>query len=89
MKVVKDQLVATTYRDRHGEKRTLSELKGLFAQMPSEHEINQDHGGNEPTVGRIFNIRIIELEDDGHAIAADGEVFDEEAFADRKDSSIG
>ncbi len=89
MKVIKDQLLATTYRDSHGEKRTLSELEGLFAQMPPEHEINQDHDRSKPTVGRMFNIRLVELEDGEHAIAADIEVFDEEAFVDGGGFSIG
>lgn len=81
--------MATTYLDRHGEKRTLAELKRLFSQMPNEQEINQDHDRSKPTVGRMFNIRLAELQDGEHAIVADIEVYDEEAFADGGGYSIG
>lgn len=89
MNIIEDQIVATTSRDRHGERRTLSELESLLRQMPDEHEINQDHDRSKPTVGRMFNMRLAELEDGEHAIVADIEVYDEEAFQGGGGFSIG
>lgn len=78
--ILKGQVIASTHRDRHGERLSKAELEQLFAGMPEQRLMNYNHDPRRPPIARAFNDRLERLDDGEYAIRSDIEVLDEEVF---------
>jgi hypothetical protein len=78
-RVIKDQAIASTALDRHGEQLSEAELRFLFSQMPDERFLNLNHDLRQPPIARAFNTRL-EPRGDVLAIVSDIEILDEAAI---------
>jgi hypothetical protein len=78
--ILKGQVIASTHRDRHGERLSKAELEQLLAGMPEQRLMNYNHDPRRPPIARAFYSRLERLDDGEYAIRSDIEVLDEEAF---------
>ncbi len=78
--ILEGQVIASTHRDRHGERLSKAELEQLLAGMPEQRLMNYNHDPRRPPIARAFNDRLERLDDGEYAIRSDIEVLDEEVF---------
>ena len=86
--LLRDQPVASTRVDRHGEEITEDALRQAFESMPAQRPIYENHDATRPPVGRAFNSRLQPLSDGALAIVCDIELYDERRAQDWKGMSI-
>jgi hypothetical protein len=80
-RIIKGQVIASTYVDSSGERLTVEQLEGFLSSMPPVSLMNQQHDRSLPPVARGTNPRLETLPDGNHVIRLDLEVLDEEAFS--------
>src|SRR4051794_40437768 len=88
MKILRNQILATTTVDIHGDRIPKEALQTMVHKMWSESFLYQDHDPSKPVVGRVFNYRLGELENGELCIRVDIEVIDENRFAEYGGLSI-
>lgn len=77
---IKNQILASTNLDSHGEKLTREQLYSLYESQPDELVINHEHDFGRLPVAIARNLSFQELSSGEFAITADIEVHDEEVF---------
>lgn len=77
---IKNQILASTNLDSHGEKLTRDQLYSLYESQPVELVINHEHDFGRPPVAIARNLSFQELSPGEFAIVADIEVHDEDTF---------
>jgi hypothetical protein len=87
--LLKDQPVASTALDRHGESFTEEALREGFARLPAERPLYDNHDITSPPVGRVFNCRLDRVSNGALAIVCDVEIFDDERANEWKGLSVG
>ena len=80
MPILKDQPIASTLEDAHGERRTPEQLRGLFDTMPAENVMYNQHSPASEPVARSFNKRFVQRDDGEYVIIVDLEVYNEDLF---------
>lgn len=80
MTIIKDQPIASTHEDLHGERRTCDELRSLYDSMPQESVMYNQHSPASEPVARCFNRRFVSLDDGEYAILVDLEVYNTDLF---------
>jgi len=80
LKVIKDQIIASTHVDGTGGQFSKKDLQYFFSQIPDEYEFNQDHDLSKPVVAKGRDKKFAKLPDGHHAITMDIEVYDENIF---------
>ena len=78
---IKQQVLATTELDAHGEKLTKEQLHDLFLSLPSEMVINHQHDFSRTPVALAKNLCFGQVPSGEYAITADVEIHDSEAYA--------
>ena len=86
---LRDQPIASSSVDRHGECIPEDELRQLFATMPDERPLYDNHDYTKAPVGRVSNCRLERLDGGALAIVCDIEIFDESRAQEWKGLSIG
>lgn len=80
MKKLENQIIASTHIDSSGDRITKEDLKNLYAQIPDEYNLNQEHDLSRPLVAKGYNKKFAKLPDGEYAITMDIDVFDEGIF---------
>ena len=89
MKVIKEQIIAGTQRDAHGDKITKEQLQKLFDQMAKEMLLHPNHDLSKPPIGKAYNKRFVEVPGEEFVIKVDVDVWDEERMKEMGGFSIG
>lgn len=88
MKLLRDQILATTNTDLHGDRIPPERLREIFEQLPDPWLLANQHDLALPPMARAIGKRFVQLPDGEWSIQADVEVFDEAAFAGKTGYSI-
>ncbi len=88
MRTIKEQIVASTNYDLHGDKLGREQLLNLFDQMPDEQILNRHHDLSKPPIGKLYNKQFKSLNNGEYAIIADIDIYDEQAFSEYGGFSI-
>lgn len=80
-KILRNQVMMSTSRDRHGECFTAEQLRICFEQMKAEELMTVEHDPAQPPFAKSLNKRLVHEEDGEWTIRADIEVYDEERLA--------
>lgn len=88
MKVIKEQIIAGTRLDAHGEKIAKETLQELFDQIPEEMVLHQQHDFSRPPIAKAYNKRFVEVPGGEFVIKVDVEVWDEERMKEMGGFSI-
>jgi len=88
MKLLRNQVLATTNTDFHGDRIPPERLREIFEQLPDPWLLANGHDLSLPPMARAVGKRFVQLDDGEWSIQADVEVFDEAAFAGKRGYSI-
>ena len=88
MKVLHNQVLATTGTDLHGDQIPEERLRELFAQIPDPWLLANQHDLSLPPMARAVGKRLVQLENGDWSIQADIEVLDDSAFDGKRGYSI-
>lgn len=80
-RVIRDQIIAGTNVDLHGEQISPEALAQFFLQMPDQMVGCDEHDGTQMPSARMSNKRLVTRSDGSLAIVVDVEVLDEVGFS--------
>ena len=80
-RIIRDQIVASTHTDSHGERLDEGVLTDLFRQMDNGIPSGVEHDVSQNPIVRILNKRLVKLGNGEVAIKVDFEILDEDAFS--------
>lgn len=88
MRILRDQILASTHMDRSGDRIPREALRKLYDQLDPQTMSGVIHDISRPPVVRVVAKRLEELPDGELAIKIDYEILDEEVFAEMGGFSI-
>lgn len=88
MKTIRDQIIAGTALDSHGERLPFEALQSLFDQLPDPHFMGEAHDLAKTVVARAYNKRLVPIDEEEYAIMVDIDVYNEKVFERNKGFSI-
>jgi hypothetical protein len=81
MRTVHGQILASTSIDSDGDSIPEEELRSLFNQTPDPCMAWDNHDASKPPICKMYNKRLVRLDNGNLAIMCDLDVIDEEAFS--------
>lgn len=82
IKTIKNQPVASTHMDSHGEQFTLEDLEAIVLSIPAKVPLNVDHDLSLPPCGEMSNFKVVEDPNNSghHMVICDVQYDDEKSL---------